>query len=365
MLREQFRSQETWAAGKRWSVDPAFVAAAFKDFKFPVIESMNLRFTGSVTTGGTFTLENYAHASVIGQSFKCSDKRGDRVDASTRGLRILAQQELGIGYQDAADIVSSGTITTTSYEANLPIIWHPERSERPNDFLMTVEEFLDCNVIWLAATANPISASTVINSGTLEFQVNVRENYTRDAPMRMEIREVSSEKLEETFAVEGALRYALLYAYSSGSDMTSLSTYTEVDSRTLRLHDMPSSALVQMAQIAHPRLDDADDEVTRLRVIPLTVPDYDQHGSQLAEHGNRLHIKLQAALPTGGKLLTCAVTNRNDSQTAKMLGYASVGTMLEAAARGEIGVVTAKGVKPLNQVAAGAAAKFPWRRLGV
>jgi hypothetical protein len=361
MLREQFRIEETWSTGKRWSIDTGFLQSAFKNFKFPVIESFNLRFFGSVTTLDTGSIENFAHVNVIGQNFKFKDERDDRIDCSMRGLRIFAQQELGARLVDRADLAPGATTTTTTYDVSLPIPFHTERAERPNDYLVTVEEFLDSELIWNAATTNPVTASTVINSGTLQFQVNVRENWTRDQPSRLQIREVSSEKLEETFTVDGALRYALLYAYSSGQDLTSLSTYTEVDSRTLRLSDMPTTALVQIAQLNQRDIDSTNDEVTRQRVIPLCVPDFDQHMSSLVEHG-KLHLRLQAALPTGGKLLTVTVTDRAMRQVAKNLGYASEGQLQTAIEAGEIEVVGAKGAKPLNAMGIGAARKFPWRR---
>lgn len=361
MQREQFRIEESWSAGRRWSVDTSFVHAAFKSFQHPVIESMNLRLFGSVSTLGAFTLENFDMCHLIGQNFKISDARGDRIDASLRGLRLVAQEEYGQRYRDPTD--QAGTTTNTAFNAELPITLHPRRAERPNDYLMSLSDFLDSDVIWNAATANPITASTVINSGTLQLQLNIRENYTTDAPSRQVIREISAEKAEETFTVEGAMRYAMLYAYSSGSDLVSLSTYTEVDSRTLRLSDMPTTALKQMAQVQNPGLDDTDSEVTRNRVIPLVVPDYDQHFTQISDHGGKLHVKLQAALPTGAKLLTVTVTPRDDGQVAKSLGYGTVNELYKAIEQGHVAVVGSKGAMPLAKAGTNLAKFAPLRRL--
>ncbi len=360
MLREQFRIEEVWAANKRWSVDTSFVHAAFKNFSHPVIESLNLRVFGSVSTLGATTINVYDHIAFIAQNLKISDARGDRIDCSARGLRLVAQEELGSNYRDPA--LQGGTTTNTSYEANLPITFHPRRAERPNDYLMTVTDFLDSDVIWLASTANPITASTVINSLTLQLQANIRENYTIDAPSRQQIIEISAEKKEETFTIDGAMRYAMLYAYSSGSDLTSLSTYTEVDSRTLRLSDMPVSALVQAAQLNNKNLDDTNAEVSRSRVIPLVVPDFDQHFTQIADHKGKMHVNLQAALPTGGKLLTVSITARDDGQSAKQLGYASAAEMYKAIELGQVEVVGSKGAMSVAQAGLGMASYAPLRR---
>lgn len=364
MLREQFRVQETWAAGRRVPIDANFVHAAFKNFKKPVIESLALRLTGQVVTASGGAVEAFAACKLLGQRFKISDERGDRIECSMRGLRIVAQHELGDCFLDPA--AQAASTTNASYEVIVPITFHPRRADRSNDYLMTVDEFVDCDVIWTAATANPLGdASATISSATLELQANVRENYTVDAPSRLQIIEVSAEKREEIFTIDGALRYADLYADAGGHDLTSLSTYTEIDSRTLRLSDMPASALRQGYRESHFSLDGTNDEVVRSRVIPLVYPDFDQHQSQLVEHANKMHVNLQAALPTGGTLLTVSVTDRDDAQVAKMLGYASTGAFYAAAERGEIGVIGAKGVKPANTVPPGMLRKFPLRRLGV
>lgn len=360
MQREQYRIEEVWSAGKRWSVDTSFVHAAFKAFQHPVIESLNLRVFGSVTTVGAFTFENFDQVAAIGQNFKITDTRGDRIDCSMRGLRLVAQEEFGTRYRDNAD--QAGTTTNTSFECQLPISFHPRRAERPNDYLMSLSDFLDSDVIWNAATANPITASTVINSLTLQLQANIRENWTTDAPVRQCVREISAEKTEETFTVEGAVRYAGLYAYNSGSDLTSLSTYTEVDSRTLKLSDMPSSALKQMGQVNNPQLDDTDSEVSRNRFIPLVVPDFDQHFTQIQDYGGKMHVKLQAALPTGGKLLTVTVTPRDDGQVAKSLGYTSTDQLYKAMESGQVQVVGSKGAMPITKAGLGLTKFAPLRR---
>jgi hypothetical protein len=358
MQREQFRIEEVWAANKRWSVDTSFVHAAFKSFQHPVIESLNLRFFGSVTAASV-TFQNYDQVAAILQNFKISDVRGDRIDCSGRGLRLVAQEEYGQRYRDNADMASA---TNASFECQLPITFHPRRADRANDYLMTLSDFLDSDVIWQAATATPITSVTV-NSGTIQLQANIRENYTTDAPSRQVIREVSAEKTEETFTIEGAIRYALLYAYNTGSDLVSLTTYTEVDSRTLKLSDMPTSALKQMAQVQNPGLDDTDSEVTRGGVIPLVVPDFDQHFTQISDHGGKLHVKLQAALPTGGKLLTVTVSPRDDGQVAKSLGYGSTADLYKAMEAGQVQVVGSKGVMPIAKAGLNLTKYAPLRRV--
>jgi hypothetical protein len=362
MLREEYRIEETWAANKRWSVDTSFVAPALSQFRNPVIESLNLRVFGTVRADSV-TIESYDHVQFVANAngFKVTDKRGDRIDCSPRGLRIVAQQELGSHFQDPAD---QGSSTNSSFEVNLPITFHPERSDRPNDFLMTVREFLDCNVIWNGAAATPITASTIVSALTMQLQARVREGATTDAPARMQILEVSAEKAEETFTTDGGLRYAMLYAYNSGSDLTGLSTYTEVDSRTLRLNDQPTSSLRQQCNFAMRSLDATADEVTRRTVIPLIFPDRDQHLSQIFNPQGKLHIKLQAALPTGGKLLTVGVTGRDEATTAKLLGYGSVGEMFAAIQAGQVEVVGTRGTKPVAAAGLAKAAFFPLRRKG-
>jgi hypothetical protein len=361
MDREQYRTEEIWSANRRWSIDTSFVHAAFKQFQHPVIESLNLRVFGSVSTLGAFTLENFDQVAMIGQNFKMTDVRGDRVDCSMRGLRLVAQEEYGTRYRDNTD--QAGTTTNTSFECQLPICFHPRRAERPNDYLMSLSDFLDSDVIWQAATASPITASTVINSLTLQLQANIRENWTTDAPVRQMIREISAEKSEETFTVEGAVRYAGIYAYASGSDLVSLSTYTEVDSRTLKLSDMPSSALKQAAQLNNPQLDDTDSEVTRNRFLPLVVPDFDQHFTQLVDRGGKMHLKLQAALPTGGKLLTVTCTPRDDAQVAKSLGYGAVSDLYKAMEAGHVQVVGSKGAMPIAKAGLELTKFAPLRRV--
>lgn len=354
MAKEFVRSRPyIWSTGARLPIDMSFLEATLSKYKSPVVESIALRVYGSVTTSGAVTLESFDHAAFVASDFLWRDRRGERVHLTGREIRIAAQQELGSRFQDPADQL--GTTTNTSFEVILPIVFNPTRTARRADTRPNVLEFTNGEVIWTAPATNPITASTIINSLSMELHAVVTDEVVPEAASRMCWTGVNATLAEDQYTIDGAVRYAFMYAYNSGSDLTSLATYTEIDSYTLDMVDTARSILEQQYSAESIGIDATNDEVIRDRVIPLIYPNADQAITQLRDI-NKLHVRLQAALPTGGRLVTCSITDRDPAMTAAVL---QVPPSALADLQGK--TPTPKGSRPLSNVPAGAARKLPLR----
>lgn len=316
-MREYIRSRPyTWSSGARIPVDLSFLEATLAKYRSPVIEEIQLRVTGSVSTLGAFTLENFDHAAIVASSFLWRDKRGERINLTGREIRLAAQMEYGSRFQDPAD--QAGTTTNTSFECILPITFHPQRARRRADFRPSVAEMISGEVIWTAAGTNPITASTQINSLTMEMHAIVSDEVVPEAASRLCWLSVNAPLAEDNLTVDGALRHAALYAYNTGSDLTSLSSYTELTSYTLDMVTVPRTVIKSLYSRETVDFDATNDEVGRDRVIPLVYPNADQKITGMRDV-NKLHYRLQAALPTGGRLVYCTITDRDPVLTAAAL----------------------------------------------
>lgn len=352
MAKEYVRSRPyTWSSGARIPVDLSFLEATLAKYRSPVIEKIFLRMTGSVTAAAV-TFENFSHAAAVASNFLWRDKRGERINLTGREIRLAAQMELGERFRDPADQASS---TNTSFECILPITFCPIRARRRADFRPSVAEMVSGEVIWTASGTNPVSTVT-INSATLEMHAVISDEVVPEAASRMCWLGVNAPLAEDTYYVDGALRHAFMYAHPGDgtADLTSLTTYTEIDSYTLDMVDVPRTILVNdYEQESH--LDPIDDEVLRGKVLPLISPKTDQKTTAL-RNVNKLHVRLQAPLPTGGRLVYCTITDRDPVLTAAALQVPP-----SQLATTPVDLPTAKGSTPINSVPPDAARKLPIR----
>lgn len=354
MAKEYVRSRPyTWSAGARIPIDLSFLEATLAKYRSPVIEKVMLRMTGSVTAAAV-TFENYSHAAAVAANFLWRDKRGERVNLTGREIRMAAQMEMGSRFQDPADQASS---TNASFECILPITFNPTRSRRRADFRPAVAEMISGEVIWTASGTNPVSTVT-INSATLELHAVVTDEVVPEAASRMCWLGVNAPLAEDTYYVDGMLRYAFFYAHPGDgtADLTSLTTYTEIDSYTLDMVDVPRTVLRDDYSQETIDLDATNDEVVRGRVLPLVFPKSDQKSLGLRDV-NKLHARLQAALPTGGRLVYCTLTDRDPVLTAAALQVPP-----SQLANVAIDLATPKGGKNVESVPLAAARKLPIRR---
>ena len=353
MAVEYVRSRPyTWSAGARIPVDLSFLEATLAKYRSPVIERVFLRMTGSVTAAAV-TFQNYSHAAAVAANFLWRDKRGERINLTGREIRMAAQRELGERFQDPADMASS---TNTSFQCILPIEFCPRRARRRADFRPSVAEMVSGEVIWTASGANPVSTVT-INSASLELHAVVTDEMVPEAASRLCWLGVNAPLAEDTYYVDGMLRHAFMYAHPGDgtADLTSLSTYTEVDSYTLDMVDVPNTILRDDYGIESPDLDPTNDEVVRLTALNLVHPKADQISTGLRDV-NKLHVRLQAALPTGGRLVYCTLTDRDPILTAASLQVAP-----SQLANTPLGIVTPKGTIPADSMPLAAARKLPIR----
>lgn len=351
-MKEYVRSRPyVWSASARIPVDLSFLEATLSKYRSPVIEKLFLRMTGSVTSASV-TLENYSHAALVAANFLWRDKRGERINLSGREIRIVAQQEFGQRFQDPADQASS---TNASFECILPITFCPIRARRRADFRPAVAEMISGEVIWTAAAAVPVTGVT-INSASLQLEAVVSDEVVPEAASRMCWLGVNAPLAEDTYYVDGALRYAFAYAHpgTGAADLTSLTTYTEIDSYTLDMVDTERTIL-RADYEEESFLDPTNDEVTRGNVLPFLFPKTDQKITAL-RNVNKLHLRLQAALPTGGRLVYCTITDRDPVLTAAALQVPP-----SQLASTPVDLPTAKGSAPINSVPPDAARKLPIR----
>ncbi len=354
MAKEYVRSRPyTWSAGARIPIDLSFLEATLAKYRSPVIEKIFLRMTGSVTAAAV-TFQNYSHAAAVAANFLWRDKRGERINLTGREIRIAAQMEHGQLFRDPADQASS---TNTAFECILPITFCPRRSRRRADFRPAVAEMISGEVIWTASGANPVSTVT-INSASLELEAVVSDEMVPEAASRMCWLGVNAPLAEDTYYIDGALRYAYVYSHPGDgtADLTSLTTYTEIDSYTLDMVDTQRTILRDDYAHETPSLDFTDDEVIRGNVIPLVFPKADQKTTGLRDI-NKLHARFQAALPTGGRLVYCTITDRDPVLTA-----ASLQVHPSQLANIAIDIPTAKGTRQVTDVELGATRKLPIRQ---
>lgn len=357
-MREYVRSRQyTWSAGARLPIDLSFLESTLAKYRSPVIEAFELRFTGSVFADSSTTFQNYAQCAALAQQFVWRDKRGERINLTGRELRLAAQWELGSGFQDPVDHAAS--TTNTSFEVAIPIVFKPHRARRRADTRPGVAEVLSGDITWTLATATPVTGVT-INSGTVELHALVTDEVVPEAASRMCWLGVNATLAEDNYMIDGACRFAGMYAYagSGAQDLTSLSTYTEIDSYTLDMVDVPRAVLARDYMRETPSISATDDEIVRNNVIPLIYPDRDQKLTQLRDLG-KMHVRLQAALPTGGRLVYCVLTDRDP-----VLAAATLKVPVQSLADGSapLNVVGTKGEKPADAIDASLARKSPLRR---
>lgn len=352
MAKEYVRSRPyIWSAGARIPVDLSFLEATLSKYRSPVIEKIYLRMTGSVTSASV-TLENFSHAALVAANFLWRDRRGERINLTGREIRIAAQMEFGDAFQDPADQASS---TNASFECILPITFCPKKSRRRADFRPAIAEMISGEVIWTAAAAVPVTGVT-INSALLELHAVVTDEVVPEAASRMCWLGVNATLAEDTYYVDGALRFAYMYAHPGDgtADITSLATYTEIDSYTLDMVDT-NRTILRDDYSQESQLDATNDEVARNRILPLLFPKSDQKTTAL-RNVNKLHVRLQAVLPTGGRLVYCTITDRDPVLTAAALQIPP--SMLAST---PVDLPTAKGSTPINTVPPDAARKLPIR----
>jgi hypothetical protein len=354
MAREIVRSRQyTWSNGARLPIDTSFLDATLAKYSSPVVEALYLRFVGSVTANNGVTFSQRDSVRALAQQFVWKDKRGERINLTGDELRLAAQMELGAAYQDASAINGSGgTTTNTSYEIIVPITFAPPRSRRRADFRPGVAEFTSGDIIWTLGATNPVT-SVVINSGTVELHALVTDEVVPEAASRMCWISQAAQLAEDNYMIDGALRAAFMHA-PTAAGFSSLATFTEIDSYTLSMVDVPRTLLRE--KYRHEGSfspDSTNDEIVNNNVIPLVYPDRDQKITSMSGV-NKLHVRLQAALPSGGRLVYCAITDRDPVLTAAVLK-----TPLGELANVPMEVNTQKGRKNADALPVELARKLP------
>jgi hypothetical protein len=334
---------ETYSHGNGITFKMDFLAQA-RHMAAPEVDEIDIVFTGTVG-GVTATALGRDAAKLIDKiMFRDSD---DVWNTSGAGARVLEQMEVGQKQTDPATVASAAT--NTAYVYRLRLIFNPpHRAERGRDFAIPISNFLDGGEFTIqTAAAVPTGWATIQSDWKLQLFAYVRDGRQRELKSRRR--------------VKGFLRAAVLTSKLTTTAHTDLVAFTTLNSRTLKwpaayqTHNLQDDYRINTESFA------TNDEFLAAApgAIALLTPEKSQKTGCMPDMKS-LHLDLLAAAPTGGRLLTDTVVDRNGDMAALAEGFSSPGEL--AAAVKERGVVVgASGNYPVRSFNAQLARKLPIR----
>lgn len=325
---------ETYSAGNGITFKMDFLAQA-RHMAAPEVWEMDIVFTGSV--GGVTATALGKDAAKLFDTIKFRDS-DDVWTTSGAGARVLEQMEVGARQIDPSTVTSGNTTSNYTYRLRLCFA-PPFRAERPRDFAIPISNFLDGGEFTInTAAAVPSGWAAVQNDWKIQLFAYVVDGRNKELKSRRRVKEEAASQIEFDYQVNGSLRAAILTSKLTTTGHTDLSSYTTANSRSLK---WPA------AYQTHNLIDDyrfntvhfgTNDEflASATGALPILVPELYQKTGAMPDLKS-LHLDLLAAAPSGGRLLTDTVIDRNPDMAALAMGYDSPGAL--ALAIKERGVV--------------------------
>jgi hypothetical protein len=324
-----FRSEKfVYGLNSQFVVRPDYLAPA-RQMTAPEVCQLAIVFTGTVgaVTGGALGRDAAKNFSQV----LLRDEE-EVVNASGAMLRVLEQVERGNKQVDPADI-SSGA-TNSSYVYRLNIMFEPleTRAERPRDFRIPLQHFLEGGQMLInTPAAVPSGWAAVQADQRIQVFALVKDGRVPELKTRRRIYEQNLTQQEFDYQVNGSVRCALLGSYLTTTGYTSLAAFSTLFSRTL---ETPPAFDTHIMVDEYRQFADSlgtNDEFTLATpgAIPLRVPRRNQKIGEMLMT-KTLHLDLLAAAPASGKILIDAVIDRTPNLAALVAGYQSPGELAQA-----------------------------------
>ena len=349
---------EVYALGQTITFRTNFLEAA-RQMVAPEVHEIDVVITGTVgaVTGGALGRD----AAKLIDTLKFIDAGGEVINASGAGLRVLEQLEVGSKQVDPADITSGSTNASYRYRLRV-MLAAPRRMARARDTAVPLAHFLEGGELTITTPAAvPTGFAAVQSDMRMQIFAYLQDGRVRELKSRRRIREEAVTQQEFSYQVNGFLRAAILTSKLATTGHTDLSGYTTLNSQTLRwpaafqTHNLVDDYLFNADAVA------TQDEFVRAATAALGIvlPERDQQIGRMIDV-KTLHLDLLAAAPSGGRLLTDVIIDRDGTLAAITEGYASPGE-LAAGVRAHGRVVGASGDYPVAGFNAALARKLPIR----
>jgi hypothetical protein len=345
-----------------------FLAQA-RNMAAPEITELDFVLTGTVggVSGGALGRD----AAKLLDTIKLLDGQ-ERVNVSGAGQRVWEIMELGNRRADPSTVASGATNTAYNYRWRLPFC-SVDKAYRGDDFSIPLTDILEGGQITIQTPAAvPTGWAAVQNDWKLTVYAYVRDARVREAKARRRLREEQVTQQEFDYQIQGFLRAAILTSKLTTTGYTELlALYSQFNSRTAKwpanyaVYDLVDNYRYNLNGLDNSGPSDAvADEFLLTRTtagaIALVCPDRGQKTGQMLDT-TTFHLDLQAAAPTGGRLLTDVVTDRDGDKSAVWLGYASPGEAQNAIKNaGEVNGGDGRGYK-VRDFNAALARKMPIR----
>ena len=330
---------EVYSLGNSITFKPDYLNAA-RAMQAPEVHGIWVRFTGTVgaVTGGALGRD----AAKLFDTIRFRDGADEVLNASGAGLRVLEQMDWGERQTDPADISSGATNTTYSYLLRITFA-PPWRSKRSRDFTIPLGAFLNAGEFTVqTAAAVPTGWAALQSDWKLQLFADVRDGRVRELKSRRRIKEEAVTQQEFDYQINGSIRAAILTSKLTTTGYTTLAGFTTLNSRTLKWPAAYQTFLLQDQYRRDIQSTGSNDELLLAApgAIPLVVP---HRGAKIGGfvESKSLHLDLLAAAPTGGRLLTDVVIDRDAQASADTMGYDGPGP-LQAAIR-SMGTVKGEG----------------------
>lgn len=297
----------------------------------PEIDEIDIVFTGTV--GGVTATALGRDAAKLFDTIRMRDAE-DVINASGAGMRVWEQMEIGAKQTDPATVASGATNASYNYRLRIPFN-SPYRAERGEDFAIPLAHMLEGGEFTIQTPAAvPTGWNAVQNDWKVTLYAYVRDARQKELKSRRRIREEAVSQQEFDYQVNGFLRAAILTSKLTTTGYTELlALYASLNSRTLvwpasyATYELVDNYRYNTEHFA------TNDEflltATTAGALGIVLPDRYQKTGQLIDT-KTLHLDLQAAAPTGGRLLTDVVVDRAGDLAAVVMGYGSPGEVQNA-----------------------------------
>lgn len=321
---------ETYSLSNQITFKLDFLAKA-RHMAAPVVDEIDIVLTGTV--GGVTATALGRDTAKLYDAIKFRDS-DDVINASGAGMRVWEQGEIGAKQIDPATVASGSTNTAYNYRLRIPFN-SPYRAKRGADFSVPLAHFLEGGEFTIQTPAAvPTGFAAVQADWKVQLFAYVRDERVRELKSRRRIREEAVASQEFDYQINGFLRWAILTSKLTTTAYTELlALYSTLNSRTLvwpasyQTFDLVDQYRYNTNHFA------TNDEflltATTAGALAIAAPDYGQPTGGLVEMKS-LHVDLQAAVPTGGRLLTDVVIDRNGDLAALVENYPSPGELQNA-----------------------------------
>lgn len=319
---------EVYSLGNSITFKPDYLNAARK-MDAAEVYGIWIRFTGTVgaITGGAKGRD----AAKLFDTVRFRDGADEVLNASGAGLRVLEQMDWGERQTDPADIASGATNTSYSYLLRITFA-PPWRAKRPRDYTIPLGAFLDAGEFTIqTAAAVPTGWAALQSDWKLQLFADVRDGRKRELKSRRRIKEEAVTQQEFDYQINGSIRAAILTSKLTTTGYTDLSGFTTLNSRTLKWPAAYQQFLLTDQYRRDTQSFGSSDEflLAANGAVPLVVPHRGAKIGGMVE-SKSLHLDLLAAAPTGGRLLTDVIIDRDANQSAAVMGYDGPGPLAAA-----------------------------------